>query len=178
MAWLPYELKKINTKVFTGLCIITCIVADIAMGFAWFDPTIAPEEFKDLSFKILDARQTTQRDVASYINEHHTHAKILMDSCKTYIVIMNTNHPRNIVVSSSNEFKAAVKNPKLYHIDYLVIPSIKDNDTALMDVINIRYPYLYKNGADWCTLEKEFGHLLPVISDYQIANKSHFRYQC
>jgi hypothetical protein len=157
VAWLPYELKKANTRIFTILCIGFLIIADIAVGFAWFDPKVAPEEFKDLSFCSLGETDIEQRNAAKYINNNLSGQIIMMDSFRTYLTIMNCKKTQYLVISSSYQFAKAVKDPRRYKIDYILVPSITDNDPNRADALNRQYPDLYDHGAKWCTLEKEFG---------------------
>lgn len=159
VAWLPYEMKRVNTKAFTVLCLITMVGADLAMGFAWFDPSphrVGWEEFNHLDFR-PDSKDVAAKEAAHYINTRLPRATVLMDSVKTYLVIMNANQPWRFVVSSSYQFEAAVKNPRRYRIAYVLLPSTTDTDPYYMDAVNKRYPALYENGADWCVLTKQFG---------------------
>jgi len=170
LAWIPYELKKMNSKLFTGLCIVSLIILNVSVGFAWFSNTIAPEEYKDLSFKTLSPKEETQREIAKFINVEIPHATILMDCVWTYNVIMNVTHPENLVVSCSYQFKKAVENPKLYNIDYILVPS-NGSDNINQDAINIRYPNLYQKGADWCVLQREFSGLYKLYKVIKRPNK-------
>ncbi|HBE78323.1 MAG TPA: hypothetical protein DDW65_11160 [Firmicutes bacterium] len=158
-AWLPFEMKKFNSKLFTFLCLISLIVSDIALGYAWFQK----QEFKnnkvlfeaaDLKFE-CSPKEIAQRDVAQYINIHIPNAKILMDSYRTYNVILNVNQPSNLIVTCSYEFNQAIRNPRKYKVDYLLVPS-ETNDFSRQDALNRLYPTLYQQGAFWCTPVKEF----------------------
>lgn len=151
VAWLPYEMKKNNTKLFTFLCIIIMIISDISVGFSL--PPI--EKFQDFKF-ISKPSEIAQVKVAKFIDEKIPHAKLLMDSFSSYRTILNCNNPQNLVITSNYEFKKAMKNPKRYKIDYILIPSTITVDPTLMDAINKYYPNLYTHGADWCVLVKEF----------------------
>ncbi|HBF38549.1 MAG TPA: hypothetical protein DDW50_14680 [Firmicutes bacterium] len=158
MAWFPYEMKKNKTKVFTFFCIIIMIIADISLGFSWLRspvPAMAGEKFRNFKF-VNYPSEIAQRKVVQYINEKIPHAKIMMDAFLTVTTIINCNNPQHLVITSSYEFKRAIKNPKLYKIDYILVPSTITTDPTSMDAFNRYYPNLYIHGADWCVLEKEF----------------------
>lgn len=159
IAWLPYEMKKVSSRIFTLLCVLLLIFADVAMAFAWFDPSpkrLAPEEFNNLKFR-GEIKDLTQADVARYINHNLPNASIMMDSVKTYLVIMNSDHPWNFIIPCSRQFDKALVKPRRYKVDYILLPSTTDTDPFSMDVINKRYPDLYRYGASWCVPVKEFG---------------------
>jgi hypothetical protein len=158
VAWFPYEMKKINSKLFTISCILIIIIANISLGLTWFcSPNSAMKLEKFQNFKFINNPiEKAQTQAAKFINEKIPHAKILMDSFLTFNTILNCNNPQNLVVTASYEFKKAIKNPKRYKIDYILIPSTTATDPTLMDAINQYYPNLYKDGADWCVTVKEF----------------------
>jgi hypothetical protein len=169
-AWLPYEFKKMHSKFFIALCMISFLFADIYLGVAWFNFSAfknIQEEIQTLRFDNIDPSEVVQRDVAKYIDSNIPNARILMDSVRTYNVILSVNHPQNLVVSCSYNFKAALNKPQKYHIDYILVPS-RDNDFNLQDAVNIRYPKLYENGAKWCVLAKQFGDYLRL---YRVITK-------
>jgi hypothetical protein len=181
-AWLPYEMKKVNSKIFTSLCLISLIIANVFLGYAWFQKqefkNRVPTEVPDLKFECAQSEQT-QKNIGKYINTHLPNARILMDSFRTYNVILNVNKPSNLVITSSYIFKKVVGYPWRYKIDYIIVP-IESNDNHKQDAVNTVWPDLYKRGAPWCTLVKEFDgfyklyrvHKNPIIKKPVIKEQS------
>jgi hypothetical protein len=156
-AWLPYEMKRNNSRLFTALCLVSLVIANVALGNAWFctrELANVPMEIEDLRFVCQD-REKTQIKVAQFINKHLPQASILMDSYRTYTIILNLNKPANIITSCSYEFQEALREPWKYKINYIIVPSAT-NDENQHDALNRLYPELYREGAPWCVLVKEF----------------------
>ncbi len=85
--------------------------------------------------------------VAAYLNANCRNSKVLMDSYRTYYVIMNADDPESWVISCSPEFEDCVRDPVGSGIDYVVVPQI--GSYGNMDALNIAWPELYNYGADW-----------------------------
>jgi hypothetical protein len=174
IAWFPYEMKQVNSKLFTLLGVVILIVADVGLGSVWFEKQAfvgIQEEVTDLQFKKPPIEET-QREVARYINHKLPNARILMDSFRTYTVILTVNRPRNLVVSCSYQFEKAILNPQLFKIDYVIVPSPL-NDVNTQDALNRQYPDLYGNGASWCTLVQEFNGYYRLYRVHEPAKKYH-----
>jgi hypothetical protein len=159
-AWFAYEIRKKRSRIFISLFLLSFLFADVYLGHAWFNLAAfrnIQEEVTDITFSnVENPAEDLQRDVAKYINANLANGRILMDSVRAYNVILNVNHPGNIVTSCSYDFEAALKNPRKNRISYILIPSYK-NDFNRQDAVNNRYPQLYERGAKWCVLAKEFG---------------------
>jgi hypothetical protein len=169
-AWLPYEFTKMRSKLFIGLCLITFLFADIYLGLDWFKYSAfvnIQEEIQTLKFDNIDPKEAIQRKVAKYIDANIPNSHILMDTVRTYNVILSVNNPQNLVVTCSYSFKAALKSPRKHHIDYILVPS-RDNDYNTQDAINTYYPRLYEHGAKWCILSKQFGNYFRL---YKVVKK-------
>ncbi|MBP2033536.1 hypothetical protein J2Z42_002239 [Clostridium algifaecis] len=161
IAWLPYELsgvKKIfRPTVFKILC-AALIISSILTGRALSDPVIAVEEHYVLA-------NQEGKEISEYINEELPDEKIMMDSFLTSAIILNVKNIDNLVVSSSLNFNQYLDNPAKYGINYIIVPD-PDDGIGSLDAFNRRYHYLYKDGADWCTLKKEFeGYKIFQIKD-------------
>ena len=85
--------------------------------------------------------------VADYLNANCRGSKVLMDSYRTYYVIMNADDPESWVISCSPEFEDCVKDPVHNGVDYIVVPQI--GSYGNMDALNIAWPDLYNGGEDW-----------------------------
>jgi hypothetical protein len=170
-AWFPYEIQRKRSKIYIGLFLSSFLFADVYLGHAWFKSAAfrdIQEEVTDITFSnVKNPAEDLQREVAKYINSNLADSRILMDSVRTYNVILNTNHPGNIVTTCSYDFKAALNNPRKKRIGYILIPSYQ-NDFNRQDAVNNRYPQLYERGAKWCVLAKEFGQYYRL---YRVVGK-------
>ena len=85
--------------------------------------------------------------VADYLNANCRNSRVLMDSYRTYYVIMNADDPEAWVISCSPDFEDCVADPVKNGIDYMVVPQI--GSYGNMDALNIAWPKLYYGGEDW-----------------------------
>jgi hypothetical protein len=149
-AWLPYELSEISKKhkkfEFTVL-VISLLLSSILTGIILSDPNLSTEEHN------LIISNESHR-VANYINDDLSNEIILSDSFLTSGILVNIKNVDNLVISSSLNFKEAVKNPWKYQITYILVPD--KTGIGKLDAINSEYPDLYQHGAEWCTLVNEF----------------------
>jgi hypothetical protein len=144
IAWLPYELsemKGIRRRFSVG--IVSGTLALTMIFFAW-----AFQYSETMREDTLLMVPGNSGEVADYINSNLKNEKILMDSYRTYYVVMNINNINNVVTSCNPDFKESVKDPEGNGIDYLVVP--EKGSYGNMDALNRAYPKLYQNGADWC----------------------------
>lgn len=74
---------------------------------------------------------------------------VLMDTFNTWGVWMSSEHPKQFVITSDYDFKAAVNRPWEHDVQYLLVssPAISDSDA-----LNVRYPTLWSDGAGISTL--------------------------
>ncbi len=151
IAWIPYELsetpKALQRMVYRILC-VSFIISGIFTAKALSSPVIAIEEH--------DAVISEQYgEISDYINEQLSDDKILMmDSFMTAPIILNIKNINNLIISSSLEFNEYLENPAKYEVQYILVPD-PDSGVGSLDAFNTRYPDLYKEGAEWCTLIEE-----------------------
>jgi hypothetical protein len=162
IAWIPYELsevKKIFRPVVFKILCASLIISSILTGMALSNPVIAIEEH----YGVVSEQCT---EISEYINEEFPDDKIMMDSFVTSAIILNVKNINNIVISSDLNFNKYLEDPAKYGIDYIIVPDPDGGVGWALDAFNKRYPDLYKNGADWCTLKKEFeGYKIFQIKD-------------
>lgn len=149
-AWVPYELSEAskNSKKFTfAVLCISLLVSSILTGRALLDTNLSKEEHNLII-------SNDSRKVANYINDDLSDEFILSDSFLTSGILVNVKNVDNLVVSSSLNFKEAVKNPWKYGITYILVPD--KAGIGKLDAINVQYPELYEHGMEWCIMIKEF----------------------
>jgi hypothetical protein len=71
--------------------------------------------------------------------------RILCDSSTCFPVILNAPNPKQFVVTSDRIFEAAAAQPRVYHVEYFLVPAL--NGLGALDRLNVLYPGLYSDGA-------------------------------
>lgn len=69
---------------------------------------------------------------------------VLMDTFNTWGVWMSSSRPKQFIISSDYDFKAAVNRPWEHGVQYLLVSSPAISDA---DALNVRYPTLWADGA-------------------------------
>ncbi len=153
MAWIPFELPQLKKLARALTSVALCaglLLSALVMPRYLSNPELAYEE-ATLIHKAHSGDFVPQVEMAKIINEKYSHAKILLDSVSAFSLIVNLDHPENLVTTTSENFAHAMKNPQDNGIDYIVatIPKGMGN----FDVINISYPHLFHYGVpDWVDL--------------------------
>jgi hypothetical protein len=160
IAWLPYEFSRLKTSkvMLKNIALCSCGIALVVSGaltwIAMHDYKWAIEEYDAYMSGSVDAERMLQVEVAEYINQNSSDGILLLDSYHTWNVILNLDATDYIITTCSYDFEDAVESPQEYDVKYILTV---DPETMLADAINNYYPDLYESGADWCTLEKDFG---------------------
>lgn len=156
-AWLPYELSQLKGSVKKASVLAFCaafIVSSFVVASYFNSQVHAPEEYE--AFVQNDVSGiAVQNAVAARINESYYDGVLLMDSFTTSALIVNLEHPENLIVNTSEEFERAVEKPWLYNARYIVLSD--PSGLGSLDALNIAYPGLYDSGADWCAEREEIG---------------------
>jgi hypothetical protein len=141
-AFIPYLLNTAGEYASRAARIIGAglLCASLALGWAFQYSSVFRE---DLTLNI----PAHSESVAEYINANCRGGKILMDSYRTYYVIMNVEDPEALTISCSPDFEECVADPAAKGVDYLVVPQI--GSYGNMDALNIAWPRLYHNGETW-----------------------------
>jgi hypothetical protein len=159
VAWMPYELEKMKEnkplfkKVAAACCCLALVVSSVSIGITLKNPEIAREEYSTY-FMESGSDLDLQVEIAAYINEHYDEMVFLMDSYHTWYVILNMDSTDKVITTCSYTFKEAIEDPEEFDVQYILLV---DPEIGVADAINNYYPGLYENGAEWCTLEKDFG---------------------
>lgn len=69
---------------------------------------------------------------------------VLMDTFNTWGVWMTSAHPRQFVITSDLDFKAALNRPWEHGVQYLLVSNPDSTDA---DALTVRYPTLWNDGA-------------------------------
>lgn len=160
VAWLPFELREMKDRaplfkpVAIVLCCLALVFSAVSVGIPLKNPEVAGEEYSTYFMKSGSSNLDMQIDIAAYIDEHYANTVFLMDSYYTWYVIMNMDSPDKVITSCSYTFYGAIESPAEFDVQYILLV---DPEIGAADAINRYYPDLYENGADWCTMEKDFG---------------------
>ncbi|AMO63434.1 Predicted membrane protein [Mycolicibacterium phlei] len=91
------------------------------------------------------------RFVADYLDQQHLpDGSVLYDTFTSPVVWLTSERPRQFVVTSDQDFKAALNRPRLHGVRYVLIsnPAI----SAAQDAVTRRYPSFWYDGAGIATL--------------------------
>ena len=141
-AFVPYAINAAREKAQTVVRVMAAGMIASALVFVW-GFSQSPLFREDLFLNIPASSET----VAEYLNSNCRNARVLMDSYRTYYIIMNADNPEEWVISCSQDFEDCVADPVKTGIDYMVVPQI--GSYGNMDALNIAWPELYNYGADW-----------------------------
>lgn len=145
MTWIPYLLGSLSPTWRRRIALtLLSVLCGSGLYFGW-----AFQDDSQMREDLLLSVPAQSEALADYINSNLRGQTVLMDSYRTYYAIMNVNDLDSLVISSNLNFEAAVRDPQANQINYVVVPQI--GSYGNMDALNIQYPDLYNEGADWCT---------------------------
>jgi hypothetical protein len=147
-------VKPVSGKIMVIICSIALIISSLLCGFYLDNPDIASEEHN--AFITGDPEVMAQREIADYINLNNNDGIILMDSFRTFYVILSLDSTEKVITSCSYTFRDAVENPRDFDVKYIL--TVTTDGLGSSDALNSYYPDLFKNGADWCRLVHDFGN--------------------
>jgi hypothetical protein len=157
-AWLPHEINQAKLKnltlksLVTPISIFILVFAAVMTGVVMINPKLAPEE--NNTYREKNQNFELQMQVAEYINSNMNQEVVLLDSFMTYEIVLNLDNTDRIITTCSYEFRDAVISPELYGVKYVL--AVKNEGLGNLDALNVQYPDLYRNGASWCTMVKDF----------------------
>lgn len=155
-AWLPYELRTVKNALLKYAGVFLVFAASGVLTFyVLVNPVKAPDQYNVFGNNKGSLSIETQNRIADYINRNLPDATILMDTFTTFSVVLGSDHPQNLIVSSSLIFNEAIKHPKEHKVQYILIPDPKD-PLGSLDAVNTFYPGLYDSGSDFCVLQETF----------------------
>ncbi len=150
--FFPYEIKGINgSRVRRGAAVILALFMAFVMIFMGW-AMIHDETYREDTLLMLPEGSA---QVADYVNARLSDKCILMDAFRTYYIFMLLDHPENVIMSSSLNFMDVIKDPAVYNVDYIIVPTPSGFNN--MDALNIAYEGLYNNDEPWAELEAEIG---------------------
>ena len=93
---------------------------------------------------------TNGRLMADYLDRQRlSEGSVLMDTSYTGLVWLSSVNPKQFVVTSDDDFKAALNRPWEYGVTYLLVSNPSFTNA---DAVNLRYPTLWNDGAGFSKL--------------------------
>ena len=93
--------------------------------------------------------------VAVYLNAH-PHVLVLADSFDSYNAILQVHNPRQLVITSDEDFAGMLHNP-LGRVNAILVP--KPQNVGTLNAINYTYPRMWRGGVRWTYLITSFHDL-------------------
>ena len=143
VAWIPYEIKNVkeHLRKFTQ----TVLLLTMLFSGIWFGWALQQDEiFREDTLLMLPEGS---KQMAEYINSNLQDRSILMDAYRAYDVYLQLDDVDAVKISSSLDFYQDLADPVANDIQYLLVP--ESSSYGDMDAVNIAYPKLYTQGADW-----------------------------
>jgi hypothetical protein len=101
---------------------------------------------------------TTAASVSRYLDSRHLPVgSVMVDSFTGFAIILQSDNPRQFVITNDRDFRLALTDPAGSDVQYLLVPSPGDAASLTsLDALNRTYPALFKTGAGMATLVREF----------------------
>jgi hypothetical protein len=141
-------------KTGSTLLICSMVVSTVVMGFMMNNPRLASDEYEAFRHNKLYEEQQAGRLVTTYINEHLSENTILTDSFSSFRIIMGSDRPKNLIITSDQDFRDSLDEPMEHKVEFILVPN--PQAVLSLDSVNQKYPNLYAEGAEWASLYEEF----------------------
>ena len=90
------------------------------------------------------------RVLAEYLDRQRLpDGAVLMDTAYAWSVWLSSSRPKQFVITSDYDFKAALNRPWEHDVQYLLVSNPNDSDA---DALSVRYPTLWNDGAEMSRL--------------------------
>lgn len=166
--WAPYEISKMRFRKSGATALLAGLAVSAWVMFGMMnDPKIASDEYEAFRHNKLYAEQQAGKEVTDYINERLPGSLILTDSFSSFRIIMGSDHPRQFIITSDDDFLKSLESPAESKAEYVLLPN--PQAVLTLDSLNQKYPRLYEDGAEWATLEQEFNGFWKI---YKISGGS------
>lgn len=158
VAWLPYELPKLTgfyKRTVPALLAVALFVSGNTLLGYFTNPEMGLEEYGSIvqtDYNLVPR----QIQAAGRINESYSDGLLLLDSAKASALILNLDHPENLIINSSDGYGTIMKSPWNYGVRYVLVTAPEESGHILDDFAMV-HPGLYENGADWCRELEDLG---------------------
>lgn len=91
-------------------------------------------------------RFQTEREIAGYLDAMNLpDGAILTDDFSSFAIVLDSQHPKQFVITADRDFNQVLADPGAYGVEYLLVPS--SNRLGLLDALLRAYPGIYDTGA-------------------------------
>lgn len=173
--WLPLSTRRFGAVLLCGSILIGYPVTVIAslnerignqplqFGFnsLLFPDRLAPQRPEQVWYRQL---MVDDRVLADHLDRQRLpDGSVLMDTFNGWGVWMSSSHPKQFIITSDYDFKAALNRPWENDVRFLLVSNPNVSDA---DALNVRYPTLWDDGAGMSDL---------VYSVYGASGEERFR---
>ena len=164
VAWIPYELSALRHSrhyrtAAAGLCLSVLLSSLVITDMN--NQALSPDEYELFHIKESGTYKdlSKAREVAAYTNALMREAEpgarplILTDSYSAYSVLLNSQYPKQWVITNDRNFMDILEDPYAYGVDYVLVSK---KIGAVLQIIHETYPDLFAHGTFWTELEKDF----------------------
>ncbi len=160
IAWFAYEyhvLPSLAMKRFLKYSFAVMLVCSaIWTGFALNNSAVSEDSEifhpHDSITRENNLQYAEIADVLDGIVEKEPHALILLDTTNAFYVVLKSRISRNLIITNDRDFKPRLQYP-VGKADYILVTNPEAFD---LDAVNAQYPDLFRKGADWAKLVKDF----------------------
>lgn len=147
------SLRVPMTTVLLAAQLLTLPLSAIAMSRGYLEPSV------DRPGQVFGGPQpmpyANEGRVASYLDRLRLpDGSVLADSLDCWPVIIQSEHPKQFIISSDRDFSSTLRHPYRHRLLYFLVPG--PARLAPLDSINRAYPTMYRNGAGRAVLVKAF----------------------
>lgn len=109
-------------------------------------------------------RISASREIAATIDDLGlADSTVLVDVFLSFGIIVNSDHPRQFVITPDRDFKAILADPAAFDIQYILVPQ-PHMELSELDAINREYPTMWEDGAGMATLVRSFDGHAPYLT--------------
>ena len=163
-AWIPYELSALRLSRYHRAAAAIFCLSVLLSSLVILDMNnqkLSPDEYELFHIRQSGTYKdlTKAKEVAAYTNaligqaEPRDRPLILTDSYSAYSVLLNSQYPRQWVITNDRDFMEILADPYAYGVDYVLVSR---KIGAVLQIIHETYPGLFDHGTSWTELEKDF----------------------
>ena len=163
-------LQSFKPKLLSLPIIASSLVLILISGYPVFDAIFYPSKTEGLTGLMATTRRVmgnwqtespafgmiSAKAVVNYLKSKDLGGKkILLDTFLGFPIVCLADNQKDFIQASDRDFMPLLQQPS-EEVGYILIPNPGGGGFSQADAINRVYPDLYKDGAPWATLEKEF----------------------
>jgi len=158
----PWNVRTLASRLGCALLVVSIVIGFPVTARAMLNERISNPPFQAGFNSLLHPERYPAQEqwyrqmaangrlMADYLDRQRLpEGSVLMDTSYTGMVWLSSVNPKQFVVTSDYDFKAALNRPWVHRVVYLLLSNPSFTNA---DAINIRYPTLWNTGAGFSTL--------------------------